>query len=84
MKSSLDLDFMKQAWDTWKDVSPPENLLSKLHQLRDGMFAIPDEFLQLGCDECRCLRVIQLDAARKTFLSKEASLYRKRGQNLFG
>jgi hypothetical protein len=59
-------------------MSPPENFLSELHQLRDRMFAIPYEFLQLGCNECRRFGVIQLDAARKTFLSKETSLYRRK------
>ena len=44
-KCSFDLDFMKQSWYAWKDVSASKQRLSVLHELGNGVLAISNALL---------------------------------------
>ena len=71
---TLHLNFVQPRRDPGQDVPPPQHRLPVLHELCDGVLAIPNALLQLGRDESNCLGVIQLHAPREAFLREEARL----------
>jgi hypothetical protein len=56
---------------TIQDMSPPQHLLTHLHQLRNTMFSIPNKFLELKGDQGDSFGSIEPEASRKPFLRKE-------------
>lgn len=70
----LDLNIVEKSGNTRKDMFPPEHRLPMLHELGDGMSAIPDTLLQLRCDKSNRFRLVQLQTARETLLSEKARL----------
>lgn len=65
---------MDQAHYVRKNMSPPKQGLSVMHELRDRVRAIPDALLQLRRDERGRLGFVQPEAPRKPFLRKKAGL----------
>ena len=70
----FNLDLMQEGGDAWKDMPPAQHLLAMLHELCDGVLAIPNALLQLGRDESNCFGMIQLHAPREALLREEARL----------
>lgn len=55
-------------------MSPPQHLLAQLHQIRNAMFPIPDEFLKLESDQGDRLGSVELESSRQTFLGEETQV----------
>lgn len=53
-------------------MSPAQHLLPHIHELRDRVTSISNEFLQLGGDESNSLSTVENKASSKTTLSKSA------------
>ena len=70
----FNLDLMQEGGDAWKDMPPAQHLLAMLHELCDGVLAIPDALLKLRRDEGHRLGLIELEAAREALLGKGARL----------
>ena len=70
----FNLDLMQEGGDAWKDMPPAQHLLAMLHELCDGVLAIPDALLELRRDESHRLGLIELEAAREALLGKGARL----------
>ena len=70
----FDLDLMQEGGDAWKDMSPAQHLLAMLHELCDGVLAIPDALLELRRDESHRLGLIELEAAREALVAESRSI----------
>ena len=73
-KGTFHLDLMQKGRDTGQDVPAPKHSLPMLHQLCDGMFAIPDALLKLRRDEGYSLCLIELKAACEPLLGEGTGL----------
>ena len=73
-KSAFYLDLMQQRRDAGQDVPAPEHRFPMLHELGDGILAIPDAFLQLRRDEGYSLGLIQLQTPREALLGQKPCL----------
>lgn len=62
MKRSLDLYLVQKRRDTWQDVAPAQEGFAMVHELRYGIDAIPNAFLQLRGDESDCFRLVEAQA----------------------
>lgn len=65
---------MEQRWHAWEDVSPAEQRLAVLHQVRDGVPPIADAFLEDRRDERDGLDLGETKASRKALLGEEPRL----------
>jgi len=62
------LDFVQQVGNGGKNVSSAEESFSMLHELSDRVFAIADEFLELGGNQRDGLGFVEFDASGEAFL----------------
>ena len=62
LKRSLNLYLMQKRWDAWQDVAPAQQGFAMVHELRYGIDAIPNTFLQLRGDESDCFRLVEAQA----------------------
>jgi hypothetical protein len=73
-EGSLNLNLVKQCLYTGKDVPSPQQRFSMLHELRDGVLAIPDAFLKHGSDESDCFRLVEDESSSESLLGEGACL----------
>ena len=62
LKRSLDLYLVQKRRDAWQDVAPAQEGFAMVHELRYGIDAIPNAFLQLRGDESDCFRLVEAQA----------------------
>jgi hypothetical protein len=52
------------------DMSSSQELLAKIHEIRNTVISIPDEFVKLKSDECDRLWPVQAEPSSKPLLSE--------------
>lgn len=68
IKCALYLNLLESGRDTWEDVSPTQDCLSVLHELRNRVPSIANALLELRSDQGGRFVDVELQATRKTLL----------------
>lgn len=73
-KCALNLNFVDECRNPWKDMSAAEERLAVLHQVGNRVYAIANAFLENRGNQGDCFRLIKAEAPCEPFLGEEACL----------